>query len=451
MVELPIISLRRKDNKNRPERPIYVGTMEDLIGYLCDEARAHSSLYHYTQWENFVKMMKPVDNGSCKGKRVMLLSSAARMNDGIEQKWGERVFFTCFSYSKYEDVAMWMNYGRKSPDAIRVRFDAEEVVNWYCKHRDKKIGIHRVKKVSDDSFDYSALNPDEIESIQLSDVAYVIDEKLMNEKHRGNIEYGRDFLRVEGDGIGFRWTNDVFAGNPRNTISNLPPFFKKRGWGYERETRLVVTLKEGVRVPNRLAIEFDEVFDRLSMSRLGCDAIDYEGGRDERYEYRDERSFGAALMRGPWFDNECCSSENINGMVIGQIRGLSDYKQEIGIINNGSRSPLQVYAESQNWLKENDKIGKDKYKVSDDDKDFLRSVRSILRCARKTIQYHLNRDNKPNKYKLSMVDKIDGCRLAKLSMVDKWAKQYLEVLHQIADSFKNGWKTEVNVPEKYGK
>ena len=152
------------------DRDVYESSREQFFEHLRRGAMRHSSLYHYTQWGNFAKMMTPVGDGPCAGKRVMLLSQAASMNDKIEKGWGKEVFFTCFSYSKYEDVAMWMNYGKRSPDAVRVRFDGPSVRDWVDQHRETKDGVYRAIS-HEDHFEFEKLDPGEIISIEYADVA----------------------------------------------------------------------------------------------------------------------------------------------------------------------------------------------------------------------------------------------------------------------------------------
>ena len=42
---------------------------------------------HDTRWEAFRKMMTPIKRGPAKGHRVLLLTRAAKTNDGVEECW----------------------------------------------------------------------------------------------------------------------------------------------------------------------------------------------------------------------------------------------------------------------------------------------------------------------------------------------------------------------------
>ena len=103
---------RRDGGKNVPEK-----NLSDFTSILEAGGCTHTSYYHYTNWDAFGKMMEEVKSGPARGLRMLLLSQACNTNDGIERCWGQNVYLACFSYSRYEDVAMWMNYGKRSPDA----------------------------------------------------------------------------------------------------------------------------------------------------------------------------------------------------------------------------------------------------------------------------------------------------------------------------------------------
>ena len=292
---------RRDGRKDVPEYEL-----RDFIKILLRNGKEHTSYYHYTNWDAFGKMMEEVKSGSARGLRMLLLSQASNTNDGIERCWGQNVYLACFSYSRYEDVAMWMNYGKRSPDAVRIRFDGCKVRAWLERHR-RGEGLFRAIP-HDDGFWYERLNPNDVKSVKLVDVAYVIPSRMTQGRLRGNVEYSRDFYRVfENDSMD--WADSVYGGSCRLDLS---PYFKKRGWCYERETRLVVTLREGVDLPERLAVSFCDPFDELERQMKG-------DGRERN------------LLSGPWFNDRLSSYVKVKGVGIREI-GKSDYANEIKII-----------------------------------------------------------------------------------------------------------------------
>lgn len=443
-----IEELSRGDECRR-ERVVYRSSMADFLGHIRSEALRHGSLYHYTQWGNLVKMMTPVsDDSECNGHRVMLLSRATAMNDRTEKGWGKNVYFTCFSYSKYEDVAMWMNYGRRSPDAVRVRFDGRTVGGWYSSHAETKDCVFSAKEKKDGGFSFRKIQPEDIESIEYADVAYVIHHKLMNHKHCGNVEYGRDFFIVrDGEDDGLAWSDDVYEGSPRRSLPDLPAYFKKRGWGYERETRLVVTLKPGVPTPKRIAIVFDDVFDRLDVvatenlrwGKQDYESINYELGED---------SAGNALMKGPWYDSAYSTDEPVNGLNFSKVRLNSDYGREIDIISSYHKSPKQQLVEAEAYLKT--QRSHDGRHITEDDRSFLRPLSVDLKYAARTINQHIDRgDFTPNKYKLARLELLDIKRLASLARNWSPAADLLDRFREIVKSSESNWKSRVNHVERY--
>lgn len=426
------------------EKPRVV-SLQSLIRLLTREGAKHRSLYHYTRWDAFAKMMQPVMQGVCEGHRMMLLSPADKMNDKVEKGWGKNVFMTCFSYSKYEDVAMWMNYGKRSPDAVRVRIDGDAVAAWFRDHRKNKREIFAAEEDGRGGFIYEPLSPDRIASIELADVAYVIHGKLMTGRHWGNIEYGRRFYRVEDEAGGFNWSDDIYDGDPGKDNPDLPAFFKKRGWGYERETRLVITLKEGAKVPRRLAVIFDGPFQTLSAVSSGMSPPP-----DCCCEETDEIRTHHSIMRGPWFHKDSATNVAAGKMHLSDVKHGSDYASEIEIISTNRMGIRELVVQAEKRLREiEDRQRRDT--LTSDDKRFLRALGGDLRSAAKTINYHIDhRDYKPNTYKLSRLEIIDPRRLAELSLIDKTAYSYLEALREIAASSKAEWKHRISHVRKYG-
>ena len=294
---------RRDGGKDVPEYEL-----QDFTKILLRNGKEHTSYYHYTNWDALGKMMEEVKSGPARGLRMLLLSQACNTNDGIERCWGQNVYLACFSYSRYEDVAMWMNYGKRKPDAIRIRFDGDEVRAWLGRHKDGK-GLFKAIQHGN-VFSYKRLNPDDVDSVKLVDVAYVIPSRMTRGRFRGNVEYSRDFYRVVKDGT-MDWSDSIYDGNCH---AELSPYFKKRGWCYEREMRLIVTLKDGVDLPERLAVSFCGPFGELERQmRMGGEGL--------------QRN----VLAGPWFDERKSPQASVCGVALRDV-GKSDYAKEICII-----------------------------------------------------------------------------------------------------------------------
>ena len=296
------------DERHECEAAVQEITLRDFTRKLESGGLTHTSYYHYTNWDAFAKMMTVVKSGPARGLRMLLLTPANKTNDGIERRWGRNVYLACFSYSLYEDVAMWMNYGKGNPDAVRIRFKGSKVCAWMERHCHGR-GFFRATKAND-GFCYESLDCRVIESVKLVDVAYVIPSKMIHGRLRGNVEYSRDFYRVLENG-NMDWSDSVYGGCCREDLS---PYFKKRGWCYERETRLVVILKERAMLPERLAVSFCGPFDELERQmRCGGDCVSRN------------------LLSGPWYGEQNSSRRKICGVGIDEI-GRSDYSREIKII-----------------------------------------------------------------------------------------------------------------------
>ena len=310
-----------EDQDERRESGYEVQDFElaEFTELLEHDGLTHTSYYHYTNWDAFSKMMTKVkDPGAAQGLRMLLLTRASQTNDKIERGWGDNVYLACFSYSRYEDVAMWVNYGKKYKyDAIRIRFNGDKVKAWFERRR-RGDGFFRAIE-DGNGFRYEGLDRSEVESVKLVDVAYVLPSWMMNGRFRGNVEYSRDFYHVTERGSK-NWSDEVYGGL---CPERLAPYFKKRGWCHEREVRLVVTLREGVNLPERLAVRFCSPFDELQRN------MEYGG-------YELQRS----LLSGPWFSERESSRKRVCGLTLRDIR-KSDYAKEVDIFTLCDACPFK--------------------------------------------------------------------------------------------------------------
>lgn len=295
-------------------------TLQILLDRLESYGSEHSSYYHYTQWTSLGKMLQGVGSGPAKGNRLLLLTKAINTNDKIEQGWGKNVFLACFSYSRYESVAMWANYGKRSPEAVMIRFDGNAIRDWLPADKsDREIfGVSE----KDGRFCYKKICPDDIESIKLVDVAYVLPEKMARGRRMwGNVEYGRRFYRVFGDDDTLSWSDAIYDGRQGEARRKLLPYFKKRGWSYERETRLIVTLKDKNTDVERVAIDFNGPFSKLA----------------EELASNPTR----AIVAGPWYDALKSPKAKINRIGLDQV-GKSDYVNEVNLLDKCAKCPIGV-------------------------------------------------------------------------------------------------------------
>ena len=297
--------------------------LETFIKHLDGAGVSHTSLYHYTRWEALEKMMADVSGGPARGRKMLLLTKASKTNDKVEKGWGDNVFLACFSYSRYEDVAMWANYGKRLPDAVRIRFDGRVVKDWYERHKHGE-GLFSVTE-KDGKFRFAAIDPVSVESVKLVDVAYVIPSKMMGRRMWGNVEYSRRFYHVIDSDDSIKWSDSVYEGCQDK---NLRPYFKKRGWAYERETRLVVTLKEASPDVDRIGISFTEPFRRFG-----------EELRDPGFRTR-------AVISGPWYGLGDIPKTKILGIGLSDV-GKSDYVSEINLLDKCANCALTTQVKNE--------------------------------------------------------------------------------------------------------
>lgn len=321
-----------------------INTYDELLRHLEGDAVNHIAYYHYTRWECLQKMMEKASCPDGESHRMLLLTRADKTNDGIEEKWPQNYYMACFSLSRYEDVAMWLNYGKRNPDAVRIKITRDAMDDW------RKISRHAVFKASclDGCFHFTEDISGQVKSVKLYGLAYVIpsqhwiteedgilDAPLSSKTvvQDGNIELGRHFFRVSKDGD-YKWVDPIYNGEDLTNLG-IPPVFKKRGWAYEREIRLVVELENGVDAGDRIGIAFDgplgELEKYMCMPKDERECKVLGGKMTPKTKVWDARF--PMIQSGPWYEDGYNESP-ICGFKMGEAF-RSEYRNEIKMIFPG--------------------------------------------------------------------------------------------------------------------
>ena len=217
-----------------------VYSSDDLLSYLSHQAVNNKRLYHYTTFEALLSIIKG---------RTFQLSRLDLLNDKAEQKLGfhdEIIQNYVISFTKEKEyVSMWAMYGKASGIKIRLDFDTKLfVINlnsfFYDSDKKNKLIISRVRNLLGPGYTY--------EPVKFSDVAY-LDKKIMELKH--NTKPFSKNLSVDN-----------------KLIEKLTGFIKYDAWEFEKETRLVVQLRDDQNTIDRKLPEhiYCEITDDLIRS-----------------------------------------------------------------------------------------------------------------------------------------------------------------------------------------
>ena len=234
--------LREKDSS----KPV---SIEEFCWLLRQNGLSHSQGYfHYTTCGRLQKMLAGEDVGEKEKKRLFFMSASSALNDAEETKPG--VYLASFSYGKEEEVAMWTNYGVPKREAVRIRFPLAAMTRWAKENTPDKITIY-VRENENALFRALDVKPAEI---YFADVAYY-------GRNDPSEKVKRDTVRYKGENFWFdeeRWRDDI-----RKRNASL--LFKKRGWAYEREVRLIVRFDDIALTDRykRIALPFDSLYDAL--------------------------------------------------------------------------------------------------------------------------------------------------------------------------------------------
>jgi len=195
--------------------------------------------FHYTTWPCLVGMETPIKLPDGRMRRVLLLKSPQDKNDLTEGEVDKRFWYASFAYGPHEKIHMWEMYGKKSPEAVRLRIGFDEMKAWYDQSTHAVYGVDANGEYSDVS--------DCLEWIRLVDIGYVskdlpqyVEKACVKHRHR------------EYEVVPFCHIQDRAEGR----LGDYAAYFKEDGWVYEQEVRLLLKFREPLKC-EKLAVDFD--------------------------------------------------------------------------------------------------------------------------------------------------------------------------------------------------
>ena len=235
---------RLKDKKS--ENPV---SLAEFCWLLRQNGLSHNHGYfHYTTWDRLRSMLEKHDVGTCEQHRLFFLSAASQMNDQNDAHDG--TYIASFSFGEEEEIAMWTNYGVPKRGAVRIRFPMAAITKWSNANVPGKMKVY-VQANGNTSFHLLEVRP---VSVEFADVAYFgRNDENDKAKHQ----------RVRYRGMSFGLKDDKW----RKRIKGKPEavLFKKRGWAYENEVRLIVRFADtsAVKKYAKIALDFDSLYDAM--------------------------------------------------------------------------------------------------------------------------------------------------------------------------------------------
>ena len=219
-------------------------TTEELEGYLRAKAKKHTYYKIYGTEDKLRSIYE---------KKKLYLSCGKDWNDPKDREQllrSERYsyYVRCFSFSKSENVAMWMLYGGMGDQGVLVQFSQK-----FLNELTEKITHVSLGYFSGDNFEGKVhLQKDEFE-LYLIDMLYVRDDiNSKTEVHTYHIK-----RHEEGGDIA-----------TREVVDSLRLCRKHYEWNYENECRLVLKVKKRIDT-NRYTdaeIDFSEIDKNIAPS-----------------------------------------------------------------------------------------------------------------------------------------------------------------------------------------
>ena len=294
------VRLKKADIMNRLREGSETNSV--TINEFCELLRfnglSHSHGYfHYTTWGRLQKMLTEVDVGEGKPKRLFLMSASSSLNDTKEKRDG--FYVASFSFGGEEEVSMWTNYGVPKREAIRIKFPMKAMTRWTRENTIDRITIYVSVKGEDCQFRALDVRPTKI---YFADVAYYAGNEPLHGTSWDAVHYNGKKCSFEEE----KWREHI-----QRTNDSL--LFKKRGWAYEREVRLIVQFDDAAKMQNytQIAIPFDSVYDAM------LDA---------------QNKNGSSVMLGPWYGLDGRKLHAIKGLKKPSLR--SSFKGELRMRSN---------------------------------------------------------------------------------------------------------------------
>ena len=320
-----ILCMSKDAKKKEDELPRI--SVEDLCKELETRGKRHNhGYYHYTLWKYFALMAKGVKTpDSDKERKFIRLSLSKLMNDKYDRRMKDGTYLMSFSIGDEENVATWIIYGRdvegggcknekdlcalKMDQAIRLKFRMKTLNKWVNEFNK---GMYKVYVPDKDNKDrLMPVQQDLKIRARLLDVAYVGSNcsSLSNRACAPCVKLGKQEYKI------LDWPSD------RYVDVEYAPFFKFKGWEYERETRLVVEVDGKKLFPDYIFIPFDGPIESLIE-----EAVSNTKGK---YSV-------SPITMGPWFE-EKGKYDEIKGLDVCKNTSNSFYLNQIDLNTRKSK------------------------------------------------------------------------------------------------------------------
>lgn len=188
--------------------------------------------YHYTRLNDLIQLIQ---------HPRLTLSRVDTMNDGTEKSGkSDRTYVLSFSIGDEESVAMWSTYGIPRKEAIRIRFPYNAFETLLAKKNSERFGLRIFVKGVETQ--HPACR------VRLQDVCYVNNAATV-------FKFGNHEVTIKDTDCPL---------DSKNRREMLSSYWKKSGWSYERETRLVVEFNEPLEgSPKKIDIDFTVPFQSM--------------------------------------------------------------------------------------------------------------------------------------------------------------------------------------------
>lgn len=224
---------RAKGESGLAERMSAANSAAEVVRILQDSAMSHKVYWHYTVLSSLLCILEDKTLRLTRGDDPQMNDQLEWERMGSVDTW-HRTFITSFSHLSDESVAMWSVYGVPKNEAVRLALN-REVLGELLDDIRSTSSIFIADSIKDENA--HKLNRHDV-IVEFGDVLY-----------GGGVNQTGGKQYEEFEFLGRRTKNALIASHALDQAPEMTGYIKSADWSYEKESRLIVRIKEGVLLP----------------------------------------------------------------------------------------------------------------------------------------------------------------------------------------------------------
>ena len=203
---------------------------DEVVKVLQDSALNHRVYWHYTILSSLLCILEDKTLRLTRGDDPQMNDQLEWERMGNVDTW-RRTFITSFSHLNDESVAMWSVYGVPKNEAVRLAIDQDAM----------KELLNEIRNTSE-FYIADTLKSENRQKVERQDVCIEFGDVL----YGGNVNQKGGKQYEEFEFRGKTVTSELLASHTLDQSSAMTGYIKSADWSYEKESRLIVRIKDTV-------------------------------------------------------------------------------------------------------------------------------------------------------------------------------------------------------------